>query len=367
MPPRNDEQEVDLENALAEAFDEMESDDSDVEEEDVEEAEISEEGDAEEIEEGDEAASEEQQDEEVAQDEELKGEIEDAAESDYTEPAPERWPAEIKQVYNELPPQARKAMLEGIYKPMQAQYTKSTQQLAQMRKQVEPMLKSLDQYRNDFERMGMNPQEAFQRQVAWAAHFARVGPEQGLKDMQEAYGLGAKQEGQQEEQYLTPVERAMKAKLDALEQTVQSSQQQTVQQQQAAQQQQYQRRYTEVTKGLQDFINETKDGKPAHPHVEKVAPAIAGLIRGGLVRTTDDYGQPVPVRDQLNAAYRMACDMNPSIRTASTGSQSRQVAKAKAAGSVGVVAKNAASQSDVSGRSLMDDLEETFDKMSRTG
>ena len=54
-------------------------------------------------------------------------------------------------------------MLDGIYKPMQRQYGQTTQELAEMRKGLEPMLESMNQYRGDFERMGVNPAEAFRR------------------------------------------------------------------------------------------------------------------------------------------------------------------------------------------------------------
>lgn len=367
MPPVEKQQadETSLEQALGEAFDEMEDGEEEISDAGEDFDEEAEEGDEETTAEADETDDGEAQEEEVS--DELKEEIQDAADSDYSEPAPERWPQQIKEVYNNLPPAARKAMLEGVYKPMQAQYTRSTQELAQMRKAVEPMLKSLDQYRNDFERLGVNPVEAFQRQMAWAAHFARVGPEQGVQDMQAAYGLSKPEAGQQEQEYLTPVERAMKARLDAIEQQFQQGQQQQVQAQQQAQQHAYRQKYQQIGSELQDFINEQKDGKPAHPHVEKVAPAIAGLIRGGLIPATDEYGRQVSVREQLNRAYRMACDMDPSVRAASSRNNAGQVAKAKAAGSVGVVAKSRAGQQDVSGRSLAEELEDAYDRLSRTG
>jgi hypothetical protein len=351
-PAQQQEKEISLEEELGNAFEQMESED---EVEEVEES--SEEGEEEE-----QSEEAEETGEEKPEDEELKDEIEAAEESDYKEPAPERWPTEIKEVYNSLPPQARKAMLEGIYKPMQATYTKATQQLAEARKTIDPMLQSLNQYRNEFERMGQNPVDAIKTQMAWAAHFARVGPEQGLQDMASAYGL---QQGQpkEDEQFMTPMERAMKERLDQLEgQTSQfiQSQQQNAQQAAAARQQQ---QVQQVNSAVMDFINETKDGQPAHPHVEKVAPAIAGLIRGGLIPSQNEYGQPIPVRDQLNAAYKMACNLDPSIRPAAS---QRQVARAKAAGDVGVVAKDAAGNVDAEGKSLFEDLSDTFEKMSRS-
>lgn len=312
------------------------------------------------------AADPESVDEEVVEEvtaeseetEEVTEEIEEAA---WDEPAPERWPDEIKDVYNKLPVDARKAMLEGIFKPMQRAYTQNTQELAQMRGKVEPMLQSLDQYKNDFERMGMNPVEAFQRQMAWAAHFSRVGPEQGIVDMRAAYGMNQSEPGQQE-QYLTPVERAMQAKLDQLEQQVHGQQHQRATDMQQQTQQALHSRAMEVQTGLQQFMNEQKDGKPAHPHLEKVAPAIAGLIRGGLVSQSDEYGQPVPVRDVVAQAYRMACDMDSSVRSPRLGGQ---VERAAAAQNAEVVTTQPSGVPDVQEMSLEQSIDNLYDQLDR--
>ena len=366
MTPENTQQEseslqerissADLESDVAELYDKMAAEDE-VEDVDEEVAETETEEEVEEVTAEAEDAAEEDQ---PPQEEDI--EPEDTVEWD--EPAPERWPAELKEVYNELPPEARQAMLEGIYKPMQRQYGQTTQELAQMRKQVEPMLEAMTQYRNDFERMGVDPAHAFRTQMAWAAHLAKVGPEQGLKDMSAAYGLDTQPQGQEEEQYLTPVERSMQSKIDELSRQVQGVGQTQHQATELAQAQAYQARYNDVQTGMQSFINEQKDGKPAHPHVERVAPAIAGLIRGGMVNQTDDYGQPVPVRDQLAQAYKMACDLDPSIRSAS-GTSGRQVQRAKSAQKVGVVANEPVGEADVPALSVAEQLDAEYDRLSR--
>jgi hypothetical protein len=340
---------LDLEDQLSEEFDRMEAGES---EEEIEEVEETAEAEAEEVAEAE--AAEEQA---VAEEEQ-----QEAEDSGYTEPAPERWPAEMKEVYNQLPPNARKMMMEQVYKPMQAQYTKTTQHLAEQQKTINPMLETMQQYRNDFERMGQDPVEAFRTQVAWAAHFARVGPQQGLKDMQAAYGQTAP-EGQQDEPYLTPVERAMKADLDALKQQLHlntQGQDAYLRQQQEQQQQAY---VNGVRNELQSFINEQKDGKPAHPHVEKAAPAIAGIIRGGLISKTDQYGQPVSIRDQMAQAYDMAVRLDPSLARA-TG-DTGQVKRAKAAQEAEVVANNPAGTAEVPEMSIEEQLDAEYDRMAR--
>ena len=360
MNPEKDTQqdsELDLEEVLSESFDKMEAGE-DVEVEEVEE-ELETEAEAE-------AEAEVEEEAEPVEAEETVAEAEqaEAEESGYNDPAPERWPAEMKQVYNDLPPEARKMMMEQVYKPMQAQYTRTTQELAESRKAIEPMLEAMNQYRNDFERMGTNPVEAFRTQVAWAAHFARVGPQQGIADLQAAYGQ-APATGQEDEPYLTPVERAMKAELGELKQQLNQTsqgQQQYLEQQAQAQQNAY---VNGVRSELNAFCNEQKDGKPVHPHIEKVAPAIAGIIRGGLIRKTDDYGQPIGIKGQMKQAYDMACRLDPSINAAK--SDGGQAGRAKAAKAVDVVAKTAAGEADVPEMSIEDQLDAEYDRLSRTG
>ena len=70
-----------------------------------------------------------------------------------------------------------------------------------MRQQINPVLESMKQYSSDFERTGVNPVEAFQSQLAWAAHIQRVGAEKGLSDMRDAYGLGQPQENGRQENH----------------------------------------------------------------------------------------------------------------------------------------------------------------------
>lgn len=373
--PASEQQAPSLNDELAAAFDEMESSEStESVEEEITDEQVSEEVDEEITSEADEEVSgeeEEESDHELTEEEEteaqqeLNEEIEEAAESDFNDPAPERWPDEIKNVYNSLPPEGRQAMLEGIYKPMQASYTQATQEISRMRDTLNPMMETLHQHRNTFERMGVDATEVFRTQLAWAAHLQQVGPEQGLRDMAAAYGVTsiAPQEEQVQDEYLTPFERQQRAQLNEQGQQLQGLINHLQGQEQSTNEQALQSRYNEVQTGLQTFINETKDGRPAHPHVEKVAPAIAGIMRGGLVKQVDDYGQPVSVRDQMAQAYEMAVRMDPTINAASSATRTGQVRRTKRARSVDVVSKSPNAGTPRVEKSLQDDLSETFDSM----
>jgi hypothetical protein len=366
---QQDTQSEDLGDAIAETYDEMAAASDEGEEiVDGEEVEVSAEADEEGTEEVNEREKETELEASEEVDSELKDEIQDAADSDYSEPAPERWADDIKEVYNSLPPHARKAMLEGIYKPMQRSYTQSTQELAKMREQVKPMLETFEQYRGDFDRMGVNPVEAFRTQLAWAAHLNKVGAEQGLRDMQAAYGLGnAGTGGQEDDVYLTPTERKFKEQLDALQQQVGNTRQTVEQSNAAAAAQKANAFKAEVHKTLHQFVNEkAEDGSPKHPHMEKVASGVAGILRGGLVKTVDDYGSPLPIRDQIEQAYHMACNLDPSIRPPAPNK--RQAGRVKNAQKVSVVTKHPANnQTDVESLPMSSFIEQTYDELNSRG
>lgn len=333
----SEEKKVQLEDVISEQFDKLAEDPAPEEKETIsgEEVALQEEA-SEEITETDEAnevETETSETEVTAEEAEANADVE----PEYDEPAPARWSEEMKATYEELPPAARKLMVENIYKPMQRQYTETTTDLSKMKEKVAPLLQIMEDYGGDFERAGTNPVDAIRRQAAWAQHFLKVGVDQGVRDMQQQFGVKS-DDGQAETEYLTPTERKLKAEVEGMKQTLQKREQQTEEQSRAQQQEQYQHHVQKVHGELKSFIDEQKDGKPAHPYVEKVAPQIAGIIRGGLVTRVDDYGQPVPIKAQIAQAYRMACDMNPSIRSAKlTGKDARQVEKVKAAQDVNVV------------------------------
>lgn len=347
---------------LEATYDEMAAEDEEVEElvdEVEEEAETEAETEAEEPAAETEEVAETEETEQVAETEEV---------TEYNEPAPERWPADMKESYNKLPPQAKKMLLEQIFKPMQRKYTQSTQEMAQQRATLEPMLQAMQQHAPAMQQAGLEPAEAFRRQMAWAAHFAQVGPEQGLQDMQSAYGLQAGGQETVQDEYMTPVERAMKARLDQMEQHLGQTQQTLTQAQQEYMQQQQQQvvdqRAQSIKTELQTFATEEKDGKPAHPYIEKVGHAMAGLIRGGLVEKFDEYGSPIPVRQQIAQSYRLACSMDPSIKSVSPQSAQRQVAQAKRANST-VVGNTSRGAADVPDRPISSDISDIYDQLAR--
>lgn len=290
-------------------------------------------------------------------------------EGDYNEPAPERWPNEIKEVYNSLPPAARKAMLEGVYKPMQKTYTQTTQDLAAQRKRLGPMLDALDQHSADFERAGVNPVEAFQRQLAWSAHFAKVGPEQGAKDLAKAYNQAGGQQAdggdKKPDIYMTPVEKAQQERLERLEGKLTARERQDQERQQQRQQDAFRAQANQVRNTIGEFANESKDGRPLHPHVEKVSGRMAGLIRGGVVERVDANGQQVPFHQQLSQAYELACRLENLQPTGHTRTRREQVEKVTAANR-NVTSKTPGHDPVEQTGNLADSLSDLYDRLDRS-
>jgi len=288
----------------------------------------------------------------------------------YNEPAPQRWPAEIANVYNALPAAAKQAMMEGFYKPMQRQYTQATQELADARRTVEPLVQSLSQFRADFERAGIDPLTAFNRQMQWSARIAQVGPEQGIRELAKSYGVKLETlavDPNQSQEYLTPFERSMKEKFEFFDNFIANSQQSAAQQAQERETQALNYRYAEVQSGLHEFINEqTQDGRPAHPHVEALAPLIAGLLRENKIPEVDNFGRPIPVPLRLEYAYNTALDIASKVGGAAPQSTNqRQVQRAKAARDVGVVTKIPSGKQEPADKSWGEEVEDVYDALAR--
>lgn len=371
MPPHANEQVVEesqsVSEILSDTFDELEAEEEELD------APADEGGEAQEEEAEEEVASED----EDAGEAETRGESEeeellaDGAEEpveEYNEAAPERWPSEMRELYDQLPPNARQMLLEQVYKPMQRQYTQSTQELSQMRSTLEPMLQVMNQHSGELQSMGLDAPEAFRRQMAWASHFARVGPEQGIEDMRSAYGVQGAGQQVADDSYMTPVERSLKQQVDRMEQHLGQTQQQFSNQQQEQQQQMVQQatqaKAQNIKDELQAFVTEAKDGKPAHPHVDKVGHAMAGLIRGGLVEKFDEYGSPTPLKQQITQAYSLACQMDPSIRTVRPGKNNKEQVDAARRANRTVVSKNTGG-ANIPDQELSSDISDLWDKLDR--
>lgn len=293
---------------------------------------------------------------------------EEEVEQEFNEPAPDRWPSDLKEAYNELTPRARKVFMEKLYKPMQRSHTSATQQLAEKRRMLDPIMQAYEQNKSAFDQVGVqDPATMIQQQVAWAAHFARVGPQQGLKDMQQAMGLNpqSSQDGGQESdpnKWLTPTERAIKEKQDRLEQQLSQIAASQKSQEQQAIEAQRQQKLGGAFNALKVFAEaKTPDGQPMHPHVESVAPTMSRLLQAGMVNRVDETGMAIPYEQQLGQAYQMAVNLEQRGGQPRATSNREQVAKVAAA-SRNVTPKSKASDIEIN-RPITDDIADLYDRM----
>ena len=355
-----------LQDVIADQFDELEAKPEEAETTVVQSAETTVEDDGNEEMEVSQETGEEVTETDETEQVEAQTDATDEIDEDpeYDEPAPERWTADMKEAYQKLPPDARKLMVENVFKPMQRQYTETTMNLSKMKEKVAPLLSIMEDYSGEFEKAGANPVDAIRRQAAWANHFLKVGVDQGVRDMQREFGVDSSADnGQAKDEYLTPVERQLKSESSETRQMVNEMRQERQQRAEQTQNNNQQERYNQVKSNLNEFINEQKDGKPAHPHVEKVAPQIAGILKSGLVTQTDEYGQPVPFRAQMEQAYRMACDLNPATRPVRSTNRQRQVDRAKAAQDVSVVTTETSNGTKPAPVNLTQAIDDAYDQL----
>ena len=288
-------------------------------------------------------------------------EIDANSEVEWDEPPPERWPSELKDAYNELPLSGRKLLLDGVYKPMQRSHTQATMELSEQRKQLQPILDSLSQHNDVFVKAGVDPAVALKNTMDWAAHITKVGPEKGLADMRASYGLDEPNQQGKEEVFLTPNERVLQDRIDQLEGAVNQKQQNDAEAQRIAEAEKQRAFQNYIASESAIFVNEKKDGKPAHPHYEELGPQMKGLMNGGLIPRVDETGKYIPFSKQLSHAYEMALRMSDKHRPAQ--SSSGQVRKARAAGRVDVASRHADAPREISDLSIKDELQRQIEIM----
>lgn len=228
---------------------------------------------------------------------------------------PHTWKQEWKDTFNQIPKEGRAAMLQ-LNKEMNAGFTKKMMEVAGMRRDMESVRTAMQPHQDRLARAGISPEVAVQRSLAWDAHIQR-NPEQGIRDMAAAYGVDlAQATASQDQQYLTPTERALQQQAQQANQSVQQVQQQIQQWQQMQQQQDQQQRQANAYNMLDQFMNATDDkGNPLHPYIEHAAPDMTRMIQNGEAATLDE-------------AYEKAVAWNSDIRNARE--QQRKAAQVRA-------------------------------------
>jgi hypothetical protein len=74
--------------------------------------------------------------------------------------APQHWDADKREAFKGLPRAAQEIVLERV-KATEADHTRKTQEVAQQRKELEPLLNTTKQYESYFKQLGVTPEQAF--------------------------------------------------------------------------------------------------------------------------------------------------------------------------------------------------------------
>lgn len=229
------------------------------------------------------------------------------------------WAPEKRAAFEKLPPEAQ-AVAMDIAKDLQAEFTRKTQETADWKKKVEPVLSTLAKEQDLWADQGLNPLQAFQNyaNIERTLKFGNFADKIGLvQQICDVYGIPF-----QAPQAADPYQAALhdqnaavareKANSERLQRQLQSFETQ------------------EISRTIEQFSSaKNPDGTPAHPHFETVKPAMSALLTSGRAQTLDEaYAiASKPIQDLIDAK---AAEARRSVER----SQQEAVEKAKRAAPV---------------------------------
>ncbi len=213
---------------------------------------------------------------------------------------PARWSEAEKAEFAKLPREAQ-AVLAERHKAMEADYTRKTQEVAETRKSIEPVIAEFNRADPLLRHMNMTPAQFVQESVNVASNLLSTEPSQRanaiaylvqhrqvpIPDLLQALGIPTSQTG---EAQADPV-------VLQLRQTVTGLQQQLRQIGEQRQQDEVQRAQAEF-----DAIGQTKDdsGQPKFPHFQRVSKTMLQLVATNQADTWDTaYAKAVRLDDDL--------------------------------------------------------------------
>lgn len=254
--------------------------------------------------------------------------------------APHKWPAEWKDKFGKLPPEAQAIALE-VNNLMERGFSSKMSMLAKKGRELDSIERSVQPHMNRLHRAGITPELAVQRALAWDQHIQEHGPK-GLMDMAQAYGFQPQQMQPQREEYLTPTERALKQQLEEMQGRLNGFEQNTQQMTEAQQAKELRDREDWAANSLQAFMTATDpDGKPKYPYLRHVQGIMARNINQGRARSLEEAYVL-----SMNEVQGLLKVMYPGIGAAPAGqaapslSESRKVEEVRRASNTGIVSKS---------------------------
>jgi len=241
----------------------------------------------------------------------------DLAEADEEEPeekleAPQHWAASDREIFNGQSKEAQQFLLNR-HKAMEGDYTRKMQEFAPEKRQFDAIKDSLEPYKHDFQRAGLDYAGAVRQLASWD-NALRTGGRDAVYQLAHTYGIDMA--APESEEYIDPQVKQLQNQLRELKQ-VQSQQTQQAQQQ----------KQNQILETIQAFSSETSaDGNLAHPHFEVLKDDIARLFNAGLVADLKEgYTKALALRPDL------AAPKEPARKVAEKPNRAEIVRKAKKA------------------------------------
>jgi hypothetical protein len=208
-----------------------------------------------------------------------------------------RWDEALKTQFATWPRDVQQAFLDR-HNAFEGDYTRKTQELAEMRKGFEPLQQEVGKWTNYLSQLGVRPEQAFSQMLTTEFTLRTGTPEQkqqALAYLAQLYGVNipTSQEGD------SPAPRAaFDPTVTQLHQTVAGLQSQLRQISEQKQHEEYQRAQAEF-----NAFGQTKDanGQPKYPHFDRVKDAVIRLVADGQAESWETaYSKAVRLDDDLH-------------------------------------------------------------------
>lgn len=259
--------------------------------------------------------------------------------------APEHWSQAHKDTFSKLDTEGQEFLLSR-HKDMEADYTRKTQEVAEVKRFKDNFEQMYGPYRNHFATQGLDEQGAIRSLLGWYSSIQQ-DPKRAISALAQQYGVTNEQPA--EEGFTDPAIKALQDKLSDIE--ARNIQNQRAQQEASV-------------KSVQDqitaFSSETNtDGSLKYPHFEKVKADMGIAIQANPSLTLDAaYIKAVRLDDALFSEEQNKTQAQKEIEK--KGKAKQKIAQAKKAAS-GIKSGSASVKKDKP-NTLEDDLAAEYDR-----
>jgi hypothetical protein len=232
--------------------------------------------------------------------------------------APQHWSARDKERFKNMTREAQDYVLERD-KSMTADYTRKTQEVAQIRQAMEPLAQVLAPVRNVLRQSGISEAEYVARLMR-ADQMLQQNPHGAIQELARNAGIDLEALEQTAEQIPQADPR-----VNALQQQVQQLQGYLENNEERAAQE----RHAGLHNQIEMFANETdKDGNLKHPHFGNLRKTMGNLIQAGVsVDLNDAYNKALRLDETM---YQQSLEAERTkVKSAEDSRRKEAVAKAK--------------------------------------